>query len=143
MSRFKMPFSWLGSGSNETDFETWIARQPLPAITFPEVRDVASPPSDETVQSGVFYRVMRDDKPKWALFACPCGCNAVITLSLQLAHRPHWNVRTGKGHRPSVRPSVWRDIGCLSHFWIEDGRIYWCGDSGNSPNESRRREWIA
>lgn len=133
MSRFKVFFSWLWSRSTERDFEAWIARQPQPAITFSEINEVVSPPPNESVQAGAFYRVMRDNKPKWALFLCPCGCHSVVTLSLQRAHWPHWNVRASAERRPSLRPSVWRDVGCLSHFWVEDGRVYWCGDTGSPP----------
>jgi hypothetical protein len=133
MPPFKTFLNWLGLGSAETDFEAWITRQPVPAITFPDIRDVASPPPNEAVQPGVFYRVVRNDQSKWALFLCPCGCRSVITLSLQLAHRPRWTVHASKERRPSMRPSVWRDIGCLSHFWIEDGRVYWCSDTGSPP----------
>lgn len=133
MSRFKKLLNWLGLGSSEADFDLWITRRPRPAITFHEINDVALPPSNELVVPGVFYRVMRNDQPKWALFLCPCGCHSVITLSLQLAHRPRWTVRESKKNRPSMRPSVWRDVGCLSHFWVEDGRIYWCGDTGSPP----------
>ncbi len=133
MPPFKKLFRLLAPGSAETDFDAWITRQPLPAITFREITDVASPPANEAVLPDVFYRVMRNEQPKWALFLCPCGCRSVITLSLQLAHRPHWTVCASKERRPSMRPSVWRDIGCFSHFWVEDGRIYRCGDTGSPP----------
>ncbi|MHB1142823.1 MAG: DUF6527 family protein [Sulfuricaulis sp.] len=140
MSRFRTFLNWLGFGSAETDFEAWIARQPMPAISFSEITDVALPPPNEAVRPNTFYRVMRNDQSKWALFLCPCGCGAVITLSLQFAHWPHWTVRASKNRRPSMRPSVWRDIGCLSHFWIEDGCIYWCSDTGISPIDARRHD---
>ena len=140
MPRFRTFLDWLRLGSAETDFDAWITRQPAPAIAFPEIRDVASPPSNEVVQSSIFYRVLRNDQPKWALFLCPCGCRAVVTLSLQFAHRPHWTVRASRNCRPSMRPSVWRDIGCLSHFWIEDGRVYWCSDTGFLPSDARRHD---
>lgn len=129
----KALFSWLGLGSTETDVDAWIARQPVPAIVFPEIKNVASPPPNEEVEPGVFYQVMRGDKPKWTLFLCPCGCRSVITLSLQPVHRPHWTIRLSHDGRPSMRPSVWRDIGCLSHFWVDDGRSYWCNDTGTPP----------
>jgi hypothetical protein len=129
MSRFRPFLNWLRTNSTEKNFKAWIARQPLPLITFLEINDVEFPPSNEEIHPGIFYRVMRNKAPKWALFLCPCGCRAVITLSLQLIHRPHWTVRASRNRRPSMRPSVWRDIGCLSHFWIEDGRVYWCKDT--------------
>jgi len=124
---------WLGLEITETELDAWVARQPPPAISFQEIKDVASPPPDEAVEPGVFFRVMRGDKPKWVLFQCPCGCRTVITLSLQLAHRPHWGAHRSKQHRPSLRPSVWRDVGCFSHFVVDDGRVYWCADSGSPP----------
>lgn len=139
MPRSNTFLSWLRLGSAETDFDAWIAGQPSPAITFQQISDVEAPPLNELVQSGVFYRVMRIDRAKWALFLCPCGCRSVITLSLQHAHRPHWTVRASRDSRPSMRPSVWRDIGCRSHFWIEDGRVYWCSDTGISPNDANTR----
>jgi len=133
MPLFRAILRWLGHNTAADDIDEWFARQPRPKVTFPFVTDVDQPPSNHAVQTGVFYRVMRAGRPKWALFLCPCGCRSVITLSLQPVHQPHWVVRIGKGDRPSMRPSVWRDIGCLSHFWIEDGRIYWCTDSGSRP----------
>ena len=142
MPSFKTLLSWLGFRSTDTDFDGWIARQPLPKVTFPKIIDVASPPPNESVQPDVFYRIMRGEQPKWTMFLCPCGCRSVITLSLQFAHRPHWTVGASKKRRPSLRPSVWRDIGCLSHFIVEDGRIYWCGDTGISPYDARRRYQI-
>lgn len=131
MPRFDAFLAWLRLRSS--DLDTWLSREPLPPLHFTEITDVASPPPEDVVAPGVFYRVLRDDKPKWALFHCPCGCRSVITLSLQCAHRPHWIVRSNKNGRPCLRPSVWRDIGCLSHFIVEDGRIYWCGETGSSP----------
>ena len=133
MSRFRWLISSLWHKSAEAEFAAWIASQPLPEIVFLATTDVTSPPLNEAVQPGTFYRVMRNEQPKWALFQCPCGCSTVITLSLQQAHRPHWVVHSSKEHRPSMRPSVWRDIGCFSHFWVEDGRVYWCVDSGSPP----------
>lgn len=139
MSRFKALFEWLGFKSAESDFDSWVVRQPLPPVVFEKICDVASPPPNDSIQPGVFFRVMRNDQQKWALFLCPCGCRSVITLSLQLAHEPRWTVRESNKRRPSMRPSVWRDIGCFSHFWVEDGRIYWCGNTGVPPFQVRRR----
>ena len=118
---------------HELKLRTWISRQPQPSISYQEVRDVVVPPTNEAVQFGVIYRVHRNNVPKWALFRCPCNCGAVITLSLQQAHRPRWSLRSTNDDRPSLRPSIWRDTGCLSHFWIEDGRAYFCLDTGYPP----------
>ncbi|WP_368356434.1 DUF6527 family protein [Acidithiobacillus ferruginosus] len=77
---------------------------------------------------------MTADKPKWALFKCPCRCGDVVTLSLQPVHRPHWRLTRTLTGRPTLYPSVWRDKGCLSHFWLRDGRVSWCADTGSSPD---------
>lgn len=133
MSRFKSILDWLGLSPQNAEVIEWFARQPTPKITYAKITDVNLPPANNTLQSGIFYRVLRNRRPKWALFLCPCGCGSVITLSLQLAHKPHWKVAKSDGKRPTMWPSVWRDVGCLSHFWIEDGRVYWCGNSGSQP----------
>jgi hypothetical protein len=122
-------WNWEWLAGDEGDFRDWSAAQALPSIAFSAITDIAAPPSNNTVQAGAFYRVMRHRQPKWALFLCPCGCREVVTLSLQAVHRPHWRVRSSEQQRPSLRPSVWRDVGCRSHFWIEDGRVYWCRET--------------
>jgi hypothetical protein len=133
------PFSsWSGRPPRrhtENDVVDWLSRQPLPTITFAEFRVVDAPPANDSIAGGEFYRVVRNGQDKWALFLCPCGCSQVITLSLQRAHKPRWVVTATNDGRPSMRPSVWRDVGCLSHFWLEDGRVYWCRNTGTSPEE--------
>jgi hypothetical protein len=122
---------WLHGG--QEDFETWIERQPKAAIRFDHIEKVESPPPNDAVEAHLFYVVSRQGKERWALFRCPCGCNAVVTLSLQRVHKPSWRVRESDDRRPTLRPSVWRDVGCMSHFFVHDGRIYWCRDTRASP----------
>lgn len=66
---------------------------------------------------------------EWAAsFICPCGCENLITLNLlRQAGRPTWTVRTGKKGGATLAPSVWRKVGCESHFIMKDGEIIWCG----------------
>ncbi len=126
--------------SSEFDeFDRWLSRQPSPPVAFAEITEVGAPPANDHVKAGVLYKVARNTQPKWVLFLCPCGCNNVITLSLQTAHRPHWLLYPSKDQRPTLRPSVWRDVGCFSHFILQDGRIYWCNDTGISPDVARTR----
>lgn len=113
----------------------------LPPIFFPYINVVTAPPKNSEVKVGEFYLVAPKKKPKWALFQCPCGCNSVITLSLQKAHHPHWSVVKSSENRPTLSPSVWRDIGCLSHYWIKDGRVYWCEDTGSYPYLDNENSW--
>ncbi len=132
----------LWTGGSDSHYK----RRPLPPISYPKFSIVQQPPRNQEIAAGLVTIVAPSRQPKWAMFLCPCGCQSVITLSLQPAKRPHWSFRRSKGNRPTLQPSVWRDVGCMSHFFLEDGRIFWCNDSGVSPQEigarwnSSRRE---
>jgi len=135
-------------------FADWIrallAQEPRPSqadfserqdvrITFSSIECVDRSPRNEEVRLGHLYCVVNSDKRKWALFKCPCGCGSVITLSLQAVHSPRWQLTESVCGRPTLYPSVWRDKGCLSHFWLKDGRILWCYDSGSHPDDWKSR----
>lgn len=116
----------------------WLRKSRLPPIAFDGAQVVCNPPRNEEVGQSEFYLVRSlEGRPKWALFLCPCGCLSVITLSLQSVHEPHWKLKINRSGRVELFPSIWRDIGCCSHFWIRDGRVYWCSDSGLSPRQIR------
>ncbi|MGE6743310.1 DUF6527 family protein [Allorhizobium pseudoryzae] len=69
----------------------------------------------------------RDDGDDWSVgMRCPCGCGDTIELMLLEEARPRWDVVTDSAGRPSLHPSVWRKTGCMSHFWVRNGRIHWC-----------------
>lgn len=58
---------------------------------------------------------------------CPCGCGSRIPLNLLEAEKPYW----GWGVDPNsgavtLTPSVWRKVGCRSHFFLRNGLIQWC-----------------
>lgn len=122
---------WVG------EREPHLRRRVLPPITYPTLNIVQHPPQNSEITAGTVTIVAPERKPRWSMFLCPCGCKSVITLSLQAAKRPHWTFRKNKSGRPTLNPSIWRDVGCLSHFFLEDGRIYWCNDTGISPTEAR------
>ncbi|HHC6614291.1 TPA: DUF6527 family protein [Vibrio parahaemolyticus] len=105
----------------------------LPPIHFQTINIVERSPKNAEILDGYFYFVTSAGKSKWSLFKCPCGCGNVVTLSLQSIHSPFWQLSSNSSGRPTLYPSVWRDRGCLSHFWIKDGRVYWCKDTGCSP----------
>ncbi|MBK7362086.1 MAG: hypothetical protein IPJ01_07260 [Micavibrio sp.] len=104
-----------------------------PPVVFAALKVTEKPPKNENISEQDFYYVAPSNKPKWALFKCPCGCGDVITLSMQPVHRPFWRLQETASRRPSLYPSVWRDKGCMSHFWLKDGRIFWVHDTGTSP----------
>lgn len=62
----------------------------------------------------------------FASFSCPCGCGETIKVSLLKTGRPRWSVTEHWDGTVSLRPSVWRQRGCKSHFWLRRGKIHWC-----------------
>ena len=40
--------------------------------------------------------------------------------------RPGWKLRDHWDGTASLAPSVWRKVGCKSHFWLRKGRVEWC-----------------
>jgi len=74
--------------------------------------------------------VLGEEGDDWAaVFVCPCGCKADVWLNL-LAHsdgRPTWTVEGREGAKVHINPSVWRQTGCRSHFFIRKGRVVWAG----------------
>jgi hypothetical protein len=71
--------------------------------------------------------VIGDDECSWgAALVCPCGCRAIIQLSLATDASPSWSVKDYRDGTFSLVPSVWRTKGCRSHFIIHRSRLLWC-----------------
>lgn len=68
----------------------------------------------------------RDGDEDWCVgLHCPCGCGETIELLVVDAAQPRWDIDIRR-KRPTLTPSVWRKVGCKSHFRVRDGRIIWC-----------------
>jgi hypothetical protein len=104
---------------------------------FDYVIEVEATPATENINPGEFYYVAYRGTAYWVMFRCPCGCGEVLSLSLQTAHYPYWRIQYSKKGRPTLYPSVWRNTGCKSHFWIDDGIVTWCTNSGIAPHIAR------
>lgn len=63
--------------------------------------------------------------PWSAALLCPCGCGAVIQLSLIHDDTPSWRHKRHFWGCVSLYPSIWRKRGCHSHFFVRRGRIVW------------------
>ncbi|WP_426400907.1 DUF6527 family protein (plasmid) [Ralstonia sp. R-29] len=100
--------------------------KPLPPPTYHRLHTVPKPPQSAEISPDALVVVAPNDTPKWVMFRCPCPCSELITLSLQKVHKPHWSLQTTGDGRGTLYPSVWRTQGCRSHFWIKDGRVFWC-----------------
>lgn len=109
---------------------------PLHEVHFASLTVLEKTPPNNSIREKDFVVVVYQKRPYWALFRCPCGCGSVISLSLQKIHNPRWGITITGAGRPTLQPSVWRNNGCRSHFWIEDGYIHWCNNSGIAP-------WVA
>ncbi|WP_420542275.1 DUF6527 family protein [Sedimenticola selenatireducens] len=120
--------------SAETEF---APKRSLPPVHFARITSVQKPPKNEEIEERTLYYVAPSGKPKWSLFQCPCGCGSVVTLSLQAVHTPQWRLTKSVSGHPTLHPSVWRDKGCLSHFWVKEGRVFWCPDTGTHPDLRR------
>jgi len=69
----------------------------------------------------------RDGGDDWCVgMRCPCRCGRVIELLVIAEAVPRWDLSIDKRGAPSLSPSVWLKTGCRSHFWIRQGRVYWC-----------------
>lgn len=69
----------------------------------------------------------RDEGEDWCVgMRCPCGCGDIIELLVIKEAKPRWDIILDLEGRPSLSPSVWRQKGCHSHFWLRRGRVVWC-----------------
>lgn len=106
--------SWIGS----------LGRPSARAIKLVCVEDLPEAP-----QSGVLY-VAGEGPNAWAAaMLCPCGCKEVIQLNLLQQVRPRWRAWQDSDGSANLSPSVWRQQGCRSHFFLRQGRIDWCRSS--------------
>lgn len=87
--------------------------------SFMVVDDLPYTPLDK-----IIYIVGEDDN-YWMLgFNCPCGCNELIQLNLLEEASPSWSYSL-KADKISIKPSIWRNAGCKSHFFIHKGNVKW------------------
>lgn len=95
---------------------------------------VSDHPNREELPKNKVIVVGGSNFQKWAYLKCPCGCSDFIMLSLSKKIRPNWSITLDFFNRPDVYPSIRQTSGCMSHFWIKNGTIKWCEDSGKIQN---------
>jgi Family of unknown function (DUF6527) len=61
-----------------------------------------------------------------AAMKCPCNCKNVLQMSLHQDGTPRWNLTIHDNGTVSLYPSIWRKVGCKSHFFFKEGKIQWC-----------------
>ena len=71
------------------------------------------------------YLVGESAEPWLIAFQCPCGCKNLIQLNTLKKAKPRWTYERHRFNRISLAPSVWRKVGCGSHFWIKKSQVSW------------------
>jgi hypothetical protein len=100
---------------------SWFSRRPEPRRT---IRLEELP---ERLDARAVY-VLGEGPHKWFVaMVCPCGCQETVQVSLLLDARPRWHLTEHPNGTISLEPSVWRKVGCRSHFFLRCGLIQWCG----------------
>lgn len=133
-------FNWRaqpGLVSSGTPPVTTNSHRFLPPIHFDTISNIPKVLPSESVEPNRFYVVAHKEVLYWALFRCPDGCGEVISLPLRAPHNPRWSVHVSPAGRATLKPSVWRNQGCKAHFILEDGRVFWCNNSGKVPSLAR------
>lgn len=97
-----------------------VVRFRKPTFVAKHVQDVPDVP-----ERGVVYLVGEDGVLWFAAMICPCGCGADLRMSLHQEGRPRWRVYVDFDRAVTLVPSVWRQVGCRSHFLMKAGEIRW------------------
>jgi hypothetical protein len=103
---------------------SWFVRPDKPKVPFKTVLLAELP---ELLDPGSVY-VLGEGQYRWFVaMLCPCGCKAVLQVSLLTDAKPRWRlIEHADDGTVTLQPSVWRLEGCRSHFFLRRGRIQWC-----------------
>ena len=82
-------------------------------------------PEAEEMAPLTLYVVGNRDAPFCAAMLCPCGCGDALYMSLVEEDWPRWRVKVYPDGTPTMVPSIWRVVGCRSHFFLFWGRVRW------------------
>jgi hypothetical protein len=78
----------------------------------------------EKLKQGVVYVEGTAGNFWFASLLCPCGCKQVININLDKNESPCWKL--SKTIFSDLSPSLWKNNGCKSHFFLKKGEIKWC-----------------
>lgn len=92
----------------------------------------------DSPHAGEVYIVGESGHRWFAALLCPCGCGATLQLSLMPEGRPRWRMEEHRDGSISLHPSVWRTIGCRSHFFLTRGHVRWCPEDDPPPRNPAR-----
>ena len=101
---------------------SWFVRpiHPLKTLFVEELPEFLNPKAIYVIGEG---------SHRWFVaMACPCGCHATLEVSLLHEAIPRWTLIEHSNGTISLNPSIWRTVGCRSHFFLQQGKIKWCSD---------------
>ncbi|MCS6115937.1 DUF6527 family protein [Shewanella baltica] len=78
----------------------------------------------DNVDERIIYIVGDKDFYAIAIMLCPCGCKSKINLNLIHSDKPTWTIKFDN-KMPTIKPSIWRTVGCKSHFFLRSGKVVW------------------
>ncbi len=91
-----------------------------PKFDFVIVEDVP-----DLITEGKVFIISENNHPEMIIFKCPCGCKKDIHLNLLKDAKPRWSYTINNKGNINLSPSIWRKVGCKSHFILHNGRINW------------------
>lgn len=79
----------------------------------------------DCIDPGVIYVAGENGYLWFAAMICPCGCGETLYMNLQRDRRPCWRFTVDRRGTATLHPSVWRQVGCRSHFFLRHGVVQW------------------
>jgi hypothetical protein len=80
----------------------------------------------DTLVANTVYIVGENDFAWYAALLCPCGCSETLFANMLTDSKPCWRLTEHPDGTVSIHPSIWRTMGCESHFYLKYGQIHWC-----------------
>lgn len=81
----------------------------------------------DDLDASVIYVVGEGEHIWQVAMLCPCGCGETLHMPVLADSRPQWRYTIHEDGSVTLFPSVWRKIGCQSHFHVRRGQVVWCG----------------
>ncbi len=112
-------FLWFFS-KKEIKSEDIIVKEDSDTFSYSFVVDLP-----DTIKSKQILIIKDGVEPELLVLKCPCGCNQDIMLNLLKDTKPKWDFDFTSNAEINIYPSIWRNIGCKSHFFIKNGKVDW------------------
>ncbi len=80
----------------------------------------------DRLNNKVIYLITHQDQCWQIVMICPCGCGKLLHMNVIKDYHPCWKYEFDSHKRISLQPSIHRQVGCKSHFFIRNGKVNWC-----------------